>query len=217
MGWCEVHWLRHDRVRPEHLDVLDERERARAREYAREEDRARFAAGAVLVRAVAARHAGVAPERVVIERTCARCGAQHGPPTLVGFELAVSVSHSGDLVAVAASTAGPVGVDVEQVRPIDYEPLLADVCTPEERGAIDGLEAFYGVWTRKESVLKARGVGLTVPMTRAATAAPLQTVALALAPGYAAAVTVITTTPLEISTLAAGTLLERAWSPVRGA
>ncbi|MCF0095177.1 hypothetical protein B0E54_04036 [Micromonospora sp. MH99] len=81
-------------------------------------------------------------------------------------ELPVSVSRAGRVVVVAARAAGPVGVDVEQVRALPALALarrwfppaelawLAD--RPEAGRAVD----FLRLWTAKEAVGKALGVGL---------------------------------------------------------
>jgi phosphopantetheinyl transferase len=42
-------------------------------------------------------------------------GRHHGRPRLPGTGLHASISHSGATVAVAVSSAGAVGVDVQQV------------------------------------------------------------------------------------------------------
>jgi 4'-phosphopantetheinyl transferase len=67
-------------------------------------------------------------------------------------------------VAVAITDAGPVGVDIEQIVHMDYQSLLDVVCTTSERLSIHGISDFYAYWTRKESLLKAVGAGLQLPM-----------------------------------------------------
>jgi 4'-phosphopantetheinyl transferase len=97
----------------------------------------------------------------MVDRTCPGCGDQHGPPRLPGTELHASVSHSGDVVAVAVTDAGPVGIDVEEIGVLDYARLMQDVCAEDERPFVDGAVAFYAYWTRKEAFLKATTEGLT--------------------------------------------------------
>ncbi len=82
--------------------------------------------------------------------------------------LRLSVSHSGDRVAVAVSTAGDVGVDIEPLaRAQRIGPgVMGQVCSPHERAAICALPgpqraaAELRLWTAKEAVLKATGDGL---------------------------------------------------------
>jgi 4'-phosphopantetheinyl transferase len=161
---CEVHVGRIQDLRPAHLALLDGTERARAERYRLPADRDRFLLGAVLLRVTAARYLGAAPAVAAVDRTCSRCGAQHGRPRLPGSGLHTSVSHSGDVVAVALTWAGPVGVDVEAVRTIDYAAIAESVCTPAERTDVRTEADFYAVWTRKEAVLKATGEGLSRSM-----------------------------------------------------
>ena len=78
--------------------------------------------------------------------------------------LAVSVSYSQHRVAVAASYGGPVGVDLEEITPRDFQPLANRWYTQRELdwmvGQRDRLEAFLQLWTAKEAVGKALGAGL---------------------------------------------------------
>ncbi|MCX5065172.1 4'-phosphopantetheinyl transferase superfamily protein [Micromonospora lupini] len=89
-----------------------------------------------------------------------------GPANAGPVELPVSVSRAGRIVVVAARAAGPVGVDVEEVRPLPALALArrwfapAEVawlaCRPEAGRAAD----FLRLWTAKEAVGKTLGLGL---------------------------------------------------------
>ncbi|TCM41945.1 phosphopantetheine--protein transferase-like protein [Kribbella sp. VKM Ac-2568] len=76
----------------------------------------------------------------------------------------VSVSHGHDLVAAAASAAGPVGVDVENRRSFEVAGLAKRWFDPAELAWMaaqpDEVEAFLRLWTAKEAVGKALGRGL---------------------------------------------------------
>ncbi|TDO68096.1 4'-phosphopantetheinyl transferase superfamily protein [Kribbella sp. VKM Ac-2571] len=78
--------------------------------------------------------------------------------------LAVSVSYSQGLVAVAAAYGGLVGVDLEEVRARDFEGLAGRWFGVRELEWMsrqeDELVAFLQLWTGKEAVGKALGVGL---------------------------------------------------------
>jgi len=169
---CDVYLGRLHSLRNLDLGMLDSQERARAQRYRLAADRDRFLLGAALLRTVAGHHLGVRPADVSVDRTCAWCGSQHGRPVLAGSGLQASVSHSGDVVAVAVTGAGPVGVDVEADRAIDFSAVTGSVCTPAERACVTGLDDFYAYWTRKEAVLKATGDGLRRPMTDLSMAPP---------------------------------------------
>jgi 4'-phosphopantetheinyl transferase len=165
---------------------------------------------------------------VAVDRTCSRCGAQHGRPHLARAGLEVSVAHSGDVAAVATADRVVVGVDVEEIRPIDYPGLLDDVCSAAERENVKDLTTFLRTWTRKESLLKATGDGLAVVLSDLVLAPGESSATLVrypgregleatirdveLRPGYVAAVTALTWRPLHVGVNPASALLAR---PVR--
>jgi 4'-phosphopantetheinyl transferase len=76
------------------------------------------------------------------------------------------VSHSGDWVFLALAWERRVGIDVEAWRDLEYAVLAERAFAPEERAALAGASAaelaamFFAIWTRKEALLKARGLGL---------------------------------------------------------
>ncbi len=71
-----------------------------------------------------------------------------------------NVSHAGDILLIALSWHGPVGVDVEgQVSQDAERALAAQVYSPAEQAAVDAL-CFTERWVVKEALLKARGEGL---------------------------------------------------------
>lgn len=86
----------------------------------------------------------------------------HGKPMEVGFGL--NISHSADLVLMAFSGQQAIGVDVERIRRVDI-PSFTKQFSAREIESIVGQEdseaAFFEAWTRKESVVKALGKGLT--------------------------------------------------------
>ncbi|MCB2175169.1 MAG: 4'-phosphopantetheinyl transferase superfamily protein [Actinomycetales bacterium] len=149
-------------------EALSPAEQQRAARYRDDRARAQFVTGAILLRHAAGAALGVPADGVAVDRTCDRCGKQHGRPRLPGTGLEASVSHSGGLVLVAVSTGPAVGVDVEEValRPgLDPLALAARTCSQDERRHISDVRGFVTYWTRKEAVLKATGEGLRVPLT----------------------------------------------------
>ncbi|QNE22942.1 4'-phosphopantetheinyl transferase superfamily protein [Kribbella qitaiheensis] len=85
-----------------------------------------------------------------------------GRPVVDG--LSVSLSHARGLVAVAASFAGPIGVDVESRREFEIDGMARRWFDPAEVTWLhqqpDPLDAFLRLWTAKEAVGKALGRGL---------------------------------------------------------
>ena len=91
-----------------------------------------------------------------------------GKPGLPDFQdVEISFSDSEGWNAFSLSRAGPVGVDLEFIRPVSWEPMLKMMARHEEASTIraalaerTGLETFFRCWTAKEAILKAGGTGL---------------------------------------------------------
>lgn len=94
--------------------------------------------------------------------------AQWEKPRLIKPEgWCFNLSHSGEWTVLALSN-GEVGVDIQQVKPVDMR-LATRFFTESEQTEIENAgenaqELFYRIWTIKESYLKALGVGLSRPL-----------------------------------------------------
>ncbi len=180
-GTAHVWWARRQVASADLARLLDDTERRRWQAYRRAEDRDRFLAGCALAKTVLAAYAGLRPADVRFDRTCRQCGQPHGKPVLAGGGLEHSVTHSGDLVAVAVA-AHPVGVDVEQLdglpRGADPQALAALVFSPQEQATLAAVRssarsrAFLVGWTRKEAVTKATGDGMRARFSDVVVAGP---------------------------------------------
>jgi len=153
---------------PYDLEVsLSDDEKARADRFHREEDRNRFMAARAILRKILAD---------CLDRADAPRGRMlrfgygaHGKPFLMDDpQLRFNVSHSEDLIVIAATRVGEVGVDIERQRLIkDMDGVVRLVFNDAERAAILGCPpagrpmVFYRIWTRKEALIKAMGSGLT--------------------------------------------------------
>jgi 4'-phosphopantetheinyl transferase len=84
---------------------------------------------------------------------------------------AFSLSHSHDLIICAALRDGPVGIDIEHLRPIVWPAYQQSFSQQEWRAvatAAHPSDALLHRWTQKESVLKADGRGLQIPLSSVA-------------------------------------------------
>jgi 4'-phosphopantetheinyl transferase len=75
----------------------------------------------------------------------------------------ISLAHSGGWVAIAASDAGAIGIDIEVHRPRrNFSGIAAAAFGPDERlmVAADGDTTFYRIWTLREAMAKASGEGI---------------------------------------------------------
>ena len=110
------------------------------------------------VRSILATRLGRVPEIVVDPM---------GKPVLADGALAFNVSHSGTLALVAISGHGPIGVDVElHDTRRDLIGLARRFFTAGEAAmVVADPKQFWRLWCRKEAWLKARGTGLSTPLS----------------------------------------------------
>jgi 4'-phosphopantetheinyl transferase len=123
-------------------------------------DRERYAAAHVNLRRILGAYLDLPPEKIRFRAN------RFGKPELADeASLHFNLSHSRTIALLAVDHALPVGVDVEDLRPIEVEVAaahfsareLADLSTLTGEARVRG---FYRCWTRKEAILKAEGVGL---------------------------------------------------------
>ncbi|ACV61822.1 4'-phosphopantetheinyl transferase [Desulfofarcimen acetoxidans DSM 771] len=93
----------------------------------------------------------------------------YGKPFLVGIgDFHFNLSHSGEWVVCVTDNA-PVGIDIEMIRPVEYN-IARKFFLPAEYGDLmakneaERLHYFFSLWTLKESYIKARGEGFARPL-----------------------------------------------------
>ncbi len=125
-------------------------------------ERTRRAAAWIALRTAAATALGVAPGVLEIARDA------HGKPIVADHELEISLAHAGHLGLIGISRAGPIGVDIDQVRAVtlsgERRAHLVALAAALADGTLvpdaDTEAGFVQGWTRIEAVAKARGDGL---------------------------------------------------------
>lgn len=215
MGLSGVHFAAVELagIDPNGTALLGDVELRRARSFGSEELRTRFIAGRVAQRLFAARLLGVPPARLRAVYACPECGSgagtDHGRPGYwfngapTGLRLSLSRSAGWVLLAGLAGPGYGLGVDLQEVAGVDFDGFDSVALTARERTASAGLrgperEAFRArAWAAKEAIVKASGAGLRMdPATVDSSGIPgvevslLDTAALALPPGFAAAAAV---------------------------
>ena len=154
-------------IQNSHLAVLSDVERARAARFVFERDRARFTIAYAGLRQVLGSLLGIAPAAITLT-TDAR-----GKPRLTGSTrppVFFNLSHSHDLAALAVSSAFEVGLDIEYIREIDLDDVIAFLSQTEQTALMrlppgpTRRLGIFNAWTRKEAYLKAIGFGITVPL-----------------------------------------------------
>jgi 4'-phosphopantetheinyl transferase len=144
--------------------LLSMEEQTRARSFRTRSLRDRYVVGRGVVRTVLGRCLDTDPGAL-------RLGTEgRGKPVLSpghGSPLQFNLAHAGPLGILAVAPRSPVGVDVEERRPVPrMDELVARFPSPVERALMSALtpeerrESFLLWWTRKEAVLKATGEGI---------------------------------------------------------
>ncbi|RQO39700.1 4-phosphopantetheinyl transferase [Variovorax sp. KBW07] len=144
--------------------VLSKEECARAASFRFPADRQRFVAAHIALRQALCEHTGLNQAELNMAT------GSFGKPSLpAAARTQFSLSHSQGLALIAIGRRGPLGADVEMLRPVpDAAALAATHFTQREQDALAALparereHAFLTCWTRKEACLKAIGVGLLV-------------------------------------------------------
>lgn len=148
---------------------LTPEERARRARFHFDEHRHEYLITRALVRSTLSRYADVAPEDWQFKPNA------YGRPEIVGPRgappLRFNLSNTKGLVVCAVTSGREVGVDVEYADRAVRSLEVADrFFAPSEVEALFALpeeaqgERFIMYWTLKESYIKARGMGLAIPL-----------------------------------------------------
>jgi len=94
----------------------------------------------------------------------------HGKPVLEGGP-EFNVSMSGPMLLIAVGSRAPLGIDIEVITDFeDMDRLCQRYFSNAEQAALamltgeDRRRGFYRIWTRKEAVIKALGLGLDLDL-----------------------------------------------------
>ena len=150
--------------------LLTPDEQQRAQRFLHWADRERFVLGRALARTMLSEYVEVKPAdwQFVIDN--------HGRPQLAsrppgGPDLRFNLSHTPGLVACAVTAGREVGVDVEHIgRHLVHDNIperffsAREVADLRARPEAEQQAVFFDYWTLKESYIKARGLGLALPL-----------------------------------------------------
>jgi 4'-phosphopantetheinyl transferase len=144
---------------PHYADLLDPVEQDRMQRFLFEVDRERFILGHGLLRKLLGRY---------LDRDASLIRMARGPfgkPYLERKTLRFNLSDTKDAVIIAFATEMELGADIEtMMRDVDHRAVSEHYFTASEIQGIgvatDPKRRFLELWTRKEAVLKASGVGI---------------------------------------------------------
>jgi 4'-phosphopantetheinyl transferase len=150
--------------------LLSAEERTRQRRFLFERDRHQFLIAHALVRSVLSHYATGVPAQA-----WKFASDPHGKPRIVApaefVRLHFNLAHTCGMAVCAVTWEREIGVDVEDVEGREIDAGLFRYClTPSELAHLESLpaeqrkEAFFDYWTLKEAYLKARGLGLALPL-----------------------------------------------------
>ncbi len=150
---------------PERIEaILEPDERARAARFRFARDRRRYVVRHAVLRTLLVAPCGSSPAALRFA-----FNAQGKPSLDGGPEFNISHSHGHALIAIGSDHA--VGCDIEWRDASFAEETIAEqLFSGREVTALRGLpedlqaRAFFDCWTRKEAYIKARGLGLSLPL-----------------------------------------------------
>jgi 4'-phosphopantetheinyl transferase len=142
--------------------TLDLESKARAARFRFTEDRTRFVLGRALLARSLREFGDGSGDPLQLRLT------EKGRPVLVDRpEIQFSISHSGELVALAVTLKTRVGIDLEAIsRPADLDAIAEKIMSAVDHEVFQKLSgperpaSFFRVWNAKEAYLKAVGLGL---------------------------------------------------------
>jgi 4'-phosphopantetheinyl transferase len=150
---------------------LSAAERTRAAQLSFMHDRVRYIQAHGMVRQILGNYLDADPSMLSFARN------RHGKPYLLRLghdpNLEFNLSHSGDCCMLAVRLDRQVGIDVEKVRDLPQAMAIAkSYLNPAETSLLAALsetarrDSFFALWTRKEAMVKALGVGLAAKLSR---------------------------------------------------
>lgn len=150
-------------------ETLSEEELIRAQRFRFERDRRRFLASRMALRRILSQYLEMEPDRLRLGTT------PFGKPVLDrgcgDGSIRFNLSHSYELALYAITRGREVGVDLERIRfDLSYEQLAEQFFSQQEVAALyarplsQRRSAFFSCWTRKEAYVKAKGLGLSIPL-----------------------------------------------------
>lgn len=151
--------------------LLSEDEKARHARFAFASDRHRYLVTRALVRTTLSAYADVPPHAWCFATNAHGRPRVDQPAAPAGLDF--NVSHTKGLVVCLIGRDVPLGVDVEHIdRRTDIAAVAPrffsreEACSLAELPAAAQRERFFQYWTLKEAYIKARGVGLALPLSQ---------------------------------------------------
>jgi len=173
--WCVFYpAIRDERLLIEYRGFLSEGERCQHERFRFPDDRHRYLVTRALVRTALTQRS----ECATASHQWTFTTGPHGKPRISdrhpqADRISFNISHTKGLIVLGLTSSGDLGVDTENLDAgYDYARLAERFFAPSEVEEMARLPAeqqrqrFLEYWTLKESYLKARGAGLSIPTSR---------------------------------------------------
>ena len=132
---------------------IDETKQRKIMNFRMSEDRIRGLLADNLVRHLAHEYLGLKGDEIRYTYS------KNGKPSISGApNFCFNISHSGEYVICAVSKQS-IGCDIQYKKPCDIR-MGRYIFTPEEMSLVHNSDDFYRMWTLKEALLKAIGIGI---------------------------------------------------------
>lgn len=147
----------------QYIDKIPVERQERVLCYVRKEDAIRSLVGILLIQKIISKELGIDSGNLTFSYN------EYGKPSVRELpDFHYNLSHSGEWV-VCATDNESIGIDIEQIKPIDLETAKNFFSKDEyqyiyNKPSHERLSVFYEYWTLKESFIKAVGKGLTIPL-----------------------------------------------------
>ena len=169
---CDYDEISDGKLHEAYRTLLNEGEKIQESRFHFERDRRRYLVTRVLIRTMLSRYEAIEPKDWVFSLNA------YGRPEIANAEvshvpLSFNIAHTHSLIVLGVANGRVLGVDVENVRAREISIGIADrFFSPAEVAALAGLppiqrrDRFFEYWTFKEAYIKARGMGLSIPLDK---------------------------------------------------
>lgn len=160
-----------DDVLQGYFPLMNEAESAQQQRFLRPIDRHRYLVTRALARTTLSRYMDRAPASWKF--TFNKWGRPEIDPDQLEIPLRFNISHTNELIAILVNLQHDAGIDVEDLsRRVGVMSIADFSFAPGESQDLQSLEGetqkqrFFLYWTLKEAYIKARGMGLAIPLSQ---------------------------------------------------
>lgn len=150
-----------DNLHSNHLLTQEEREKSARFRFSHDQNR--YTISHSMLRLILSTYMNCNPSTLIFDQT------KYGKPFLKGEKaFNFNMTYSGDVVCYMLSMKNDVGIDIEYMKPdFDWFRIARLYFSRKEVSYLEGLpsdkqaKGFFKLWTQKEALLKAEGIGLS--------------------------------------------------------